>query len=116
MPKKRSKEDEREYKDICGSDRKTAPDAVRYPFGKLRREVELAGALLKQREHRTAEESLQWAEDDPQVPRQLRQSPSSSATGTFPVKYNRPGKRRKLLPGRGGELVSVGAGGNSWNW
>ena len=64
---------------------------------KLRREVELAEALLKQREQDS--DRYSGREDDPQVPRQLRQSRHRRPLPAhLPVKYTARA-RRKLLPG-----------------
>ncbi|STE04950.1 transposase [Escherichia coli] len=65
---------------------------------KLRREVELAEALLKQREQDS--DRYSGREDDPQVPRQLRQSRHRRPLPAhLPRENTPPGARRKLLPG-----------------
>ncbi|EMX39301.1 transposase C of IS166 homeodomain protein [Escherichia coli MP021017.1] len=64
---------------------------------KLRREVEQAEALLKQREQES--DRYSGREDDPLVPRQLRQSRHRRPLPAhFPVKYT-AWSLRKLLPG-----------------
>ncbi len=73
---------------------------------KLRREVELAEALLKQREQDG--DRYSGREDDPQVPRQLRSFNNRPLPAHLPREIHRTGQEEKLLPRCGGELDYLG--------
>ncbi len=83
---------------------------------KLRREVELAEALLKQREQDS--DRYSGREDDPQVPRQLRQSRHRR-----PLPAHLPREIHRLEPKKAvARSVAVSwiiwgkSALNSWNW
>lgn len=74
---------------------------------KLRREVELAEALLKQREQDS--DRYSGREDDPQVPRQLRQSRHRRPLPAhLPREIHRLEPEESCCPECGGELDYLG--------
>ncbi len=83
---------------------------------KLRREVEQAEALLKQREQDS--DRYSGREDDPQVPRQLRQSRHRRPLPAhLPREIQRLESEESCCPECGGELDYLGKSvQNNWNW
>lgn len=83
---------------------------------KLRREVEQAEALLKQREQES--DRYSGREDDPQVPRQLRQSRHRRPLPAhLPREIHRLEPEESCCPECGGELDYLGEVSlSSWNW
>lgn len=83
---------------------------------KLRRQVEEAEALLKQQEQQS--DRYNGREDDPQVPRQLRQSAIVARyRHTFPARYigwilRKPAVRNAAAVWR----TSAKSAWSSWNW
>ncbi len=96
--------------------RKTASNVVRYPPEKLRRQVEEAEALLKQQEQQS--DRYNGREDDPQVPRQLRQSRHRRPLPAhLPARYigwilRKPAVRNAAAVWR----TSAKSAWSSWNW
>ena len=100
-------EDEREIEHLRAQIEKLRRMLFGTRSEKLRREVELAEALLKQREQDS--DRYSGREDDPQVPRQLRQSRHRRPLPEhLPREINRLEPEESCCPECGGELDYLG--------
>ncbi|HBH4450980.1 TPA: transposase, partial [Escherichia coli] len=100
-------EDEREIEHLRAQIEKLRRMLFGTRSEKLRREVELAEALLKQREQDS--DRYSGREDDPQVPRQLRQSRHRRPLPAhLPREIHRLEPEESCCPECGGELDYLG--------
>lgn len=109
-------EDEREIEHLRAQIEKLRRMLFGTRSEKLRREVELAEALLKQREQDS--DRYSGREDDPQVPRQLHsRAIVVRYRHTFPVKYTAWSQKKAVARSVAVSWIIWGKSAlNSWNW